>query len=57
MTLGGIPLDKDVLIEIPTIAVHRDPDYYPELPGGKIGRAIEVKPQDSKKIGVWWDRQ
>ena len=30
VTLGGIPLDKDVLIEIPTIAVHRDPDYYPE---------------------------
>ncbi|MFX0537117.1 FAD-binding protein [Ornithinimicrobium sp. Y1847] len=31
------------------------PDYYPELPGGKIGRALEVKPVDSKKIGDWWD--
>lgn len=31
------------------------PDYYPELPGGKIGRAIEVAPIDSKKIGEWWD--
>lgn len=31
------------------------PDYYPELPGGKIGRAIEVKPLDSKVIGEWWD--
>ena len=31
------------------------PDYYPELPGGKIGRAIEVTPLDSKKIGAWWD--
>ncbi len=30
------------------------PDYYPELPGGKIGRAIEVKPLDSKVIGDWW---
>ncbi|MBO3103454.1 FAD-binding protein [Cellulomonas fengjieae] len=30
------------------------PDYYPELPGGKIGRAIEVDPFDSKKIGSWW---
>ena len=30
------------------------PDYYPELPGGKIGRAIEVEPFDSKKIGAWW---
>ena len=27
------------------------PDYYPELPGGKIGRAIEVKPYDVKKLG------
>lgn len=27
------------------------PDYYPELPGGKIGRGIEVKPFNSKKLG------
>lgn len=31
------------------------PDYYPELPGGKIGRAIEVEPYDAKRIGAWWD--
>ena len=31
------------------------PDYYPERPGGKIGRAIEVAPLDTKKIGEWWD--
>ncbi|HHU39835.1 MAG TPA: FAD-binding protein [Propionibacterium sp.] len=31
------------------------PDYYPELPGGKIGRAIEVKPFDAKVIGEWID--
>ena len=30
------------------------PDYYPELPGGKIGRAIEAKPFDAKRIGEWW---
>jgi 3-oxosteroid 1-dehydrogenase len=30
------------------------PDYYPELPGGKIGRGLEVKPFDIKKIGDWW---
>ncbi|RMI04841.1 FAD-binding protein [Cellulomonas triticagri] len=30
------------------------PDYYPELPGGKIGRALEVQPLDSKVIGDWW---
>ncbi|WP_344976111.1 FAD-binding protein [Salinactinospora qingdaonensis] len=29
------------------------PDYYPELPGGKIGRAIEAKPIDAKTIGPW----
>ena len=28
---------------------------YPELPGGKIGRAIEVEPFDVKRIGSWWD--
>lgn len=31
------------------------PDYYPELPGGKIGRAIEVEPFDRNRIGPWWD--
>ncbi len=31
------------------------PDYYPELPGGRIGRAIEVKPLDSKVLGEWYD--
>lgn len=30
------------------------PDYYPELPGGKIGRAIEAKPIDSKVLGDLW---
>ena len=30
------------------------PDYYPELPGGKIGRAIEAQPFDAKRIGEWW---
>ncbi|UNX53270.1 FAD-dependent oxidoreductase [Georgenia sp. TF02-10] len=29
------------------------PDYYPELPGGKIGRAIEVEPLDAKALGPW----
>ena len=31
------------------------PDYYPELPGGKIGRAIEVVPFDRNRVGTWWD--
>ena len=31
------------------------PDYYPELPGGKIGRAVEVEPFDVKAIDDWWE--
>ncbi|OLT19524.1 fumarate reductase [Ornithinimicrobium sp. CNJ-824] len=27
------------------------PDYYPELPGGKIGRGIEARPFDLDRIG------
>lgn len=27
------------------------PDYYPELPGGKIGRLLECQPFDGKKLG------
>jgi 3-oxosteroid 1-dehydrogenase len=30
------------------------PDYYPELPGGKVGRALEVEPFDVRGIGEWW---
>jgi 3-oxosteroid 1-dehydrogenase len=30
------------------------PDYYPELPGGKVGRAVEVEPFDVRRIGEWW---
>lgn len=29
------------------------PDYYPERPGGRIGRSIELHPVDSKTIGPW----
>lgn len=29
-------------------------DYYPELPGGKIGRAIEHAPFNVRRIGPWW---
>ncbi|GHS87286.1 3-oxosteroid 1-dehydrogenase [Actinomycetota bacterium] len=31
------------------------PDYYPELPGGMIGRAIEVQPFDGKRLGELYD--
>lgn len=29
-------------------------DYYPEKPGGKIGRGLEVEPFDLRAIGDWW---
>src|SRR5699024_2660411 len=28
-------------------------DYYPELPGGKIGRALEVYPISKNSLGPW----
>jgi 3-oxosteroid 1-dehydrogenase len=30
------------------------PDYYPDLPGGKIGRGIEVEPFNTKVLGDWF---
>lgn len=29
------------------------PDYYPDLPGGRIGRALEVKPYNTRRLGKW----
>ena len=29
------------------------PDYYPDLPGGRIGRGIEVKPYNTRRLGKW----
>jgi len=29
-------------------------DYYPEKPGGKVGRALEHRPFNIRKIGAWW---
>ncbi|WP_127791808.1 FAD-binding protein [Agromyces sp. LHK192] len=29
------------------------PDYYPDRRGGKVGRSIEVKPINAKKLGDW----
>lgn len=31
------------------------PDYYPEYPGGKIGRSLEGKPFDGKRLGKHLD--
>lgn len=32
------------------------PDYYPDKPGGMIGRAIEVEPFDVRQLGDWFGR-
>src|SRR5262245_61106263 len=29
-------------------------DYYPERPGGKIGRGVEHAPFNLRRIGSWW---
>ena len=29
------------------------PDYYPDRPGGKVGRAIEVVPINARRLGDW----
>jgi 3-oxosteroid 1-dehydrogenase len=29
------------------------PDYYPEQPGGKVGRSIECEPFDTRTLGTW----
>lgn len=29
------------------------PDYYPDLPGGRVGRALEVKPYNTRRLGKW----
>jgi 3-oxosteroid 1-dehydrogenase len=30
------------------------PDYYPEAPGGKVGRAIEIRPFNVRQLRDWW---
>ncbi len=29
------------------------PDYYPDLPGGRVGRGLEVLPFNVRKLGQW----
>lgn len=30
------------------------PDYYPDLPGGRIGRGLEVRPYNTKRLPKQW---
>jgi 3-oxosteroid 1-dehydrogenase len=29
------------------------PDYYPDLPGARVGRGLEVRPFNVRKLGAW----
>jgi 3-oxosteroid 1-dehydrogenase len=31
------------------------PDYYPDRPGGRIGRSLEFEPFDVKRLGAWME--
>lgn len=32
------------------------PDYYPDLPGGRVGRALEVKPYNDRRLPKEWQK-
>ena len=36
------------------VAAKDYPDYYPDVPGGMIGRGVEVQPFDTKRLGSWF---
>jgi 3-oxosteroid 1-dehydrogenase len=36
------------------VAAKDYPDYYPDRPGGKIGRGIEAEPFDTRILGDWF---
>ncbi|MBX3311303.1 MAG: FAD-binding protein [Microbacteriaceae bacterium] len=55
--LNGPRMIKELEGEgIPWVRGTKYPDYYPELPGGKIGRTLEVKPVNVKKLGDWFGK-
>lgn len=35
------------------VAAKNYPDYYPDRPGGRVGRSIEPVPFDAKQLGDW----
>lgn len=53
--INGIPHFMDMMEEegIKWVRAKDYPDYYPDLPGGRIGRGIEVYPFNMKKLGSW----
>lgn len=53
--LNGISHYVNVLSEegVEWTRAKQYPDYYPDLPGGRIGRGIEVQPFNVKKLGSY----
>lgn len=53
--LNGIPHYIDTLAAegVKWTRDKKYPDYYPDLPGGRIGRGLEVKPFNIRKLGKW----
>jgi 3-oxosteroid 1-dehydrogenase len=53
--LNTIPHYIDTLAEegVKWVRVKDYPDYYPDLPGGRVGRGLEVKPFNVRKLGKW----
>jgi 3-oxosteroid 1-dehydrogenase len=53
--LNAIPNYIDMLCEqgVKWARVKDYPDYYPDLPGGRVGRGLEVKPFNVRKLGKW----
>jgi 3-oxosteroid 1-dehydrogenase len=53
--IHGIPKFFDMMEEEGIRWMHTTvyPDYYPDLKSGRIGRSIEVKPFNYRKLGSW----
>lgn len=53
--LNGIPHYVDMLAEegVKWTRAKDYPDYYPDLPGGRIGRGLETEPFNVLKLGKW----
>jgi 3-oxosteroid 1-dehydrogenase len=53
--LNTIPQYIDVLAEegVKWVRAKDYPDYYPDVPGARVGRGLEVKPFNVRKLGKW----
>lgn len=51
----GIPHFVDMLSKegVKWVRAKEYPDYYPDLPSGRVGRGLEVKPFNVRKLGKW----